>query len=1115
MHNTYPLRKLLCMDSITAETCTFENDVLQVFSAMNRIKPREVDSSIVSIMSVEQDTRFYEETLQAVINQSVLPGTIVVADCASRTQKELVKSFNVQIEPTQLSGLISSADFSNGNQAFSNAYGNAYSGNNAESYKQYKQVKVVILPIKSAKSFGDAVEKSLRKLLPLQGVKSLWLLHDDSKPCDSKCLEALRETWRNTPTACVLGAKQVDWQGKILHNVGMYAWKHKVHSLSVEGEPDQEQYDFRGDVYSVSLAGALVSLSTWQTMRGTQPWLTTFEESNDFCRRVVLSGGRVVVVPQARIAHRRARFDGLRTRSGEERDAEKTNVCYGLAYSIMAKQRYMYTDVSVIMWPLIWLCSVPMSIIRALQSLFAKQPYVAFMRLMLPWIALAQLPRAIFARRRVSRVSKVSLKRLTSLIASRSQITRWKDKTIAFKTQKKGVILSPLARKHLHRRVLFRWSAAICASLLVFATVILLYGAPINKILSGSSLYSSQLLSTGTSFSDLFKSAIGAYIPDDGFASPLPPSPLLMIWMLASIVFGGNTLAAINAIFFLAAPAMLLSFWALAGVFTRSDIVRVCSGLCWTMIAMAFGVFARGDLPMILTMVFLPAAFAFAFHAVGMYVTEDPVVPVASIQSAACASLCFMVPLAASPQLLLPMFVIFVASIIMVRSHRFMLALMPVPSVLVLLPTLGSVVRYFGTGMWRQIFASMALPSQKINGAPRASSYIDVLLRAFNIDLNHFSSGSMLILQLRGIIMIVFAALAVLMALCALALPFALRASRMMWVVIVSGMVLSLVACRVVVASDFDGPISASVLPGVSLSALGVLTCMCMVAGKAVRRFEPLRKSNSTNQDNNPDDYTTRVSKRAAMNRSAKAMMKKLIHLARGILAFGIFAVAALLGLFAIISGPVTSVYASDSGLPMVVSDYLNKNSANRVLAIKAVNSRELNISLMRTARGDLVDLSPSLQVRDVLYGHSPSTNTLYYAASKLLSHASDESIVTLKQLGIGGIYIVNDSKAKNDLAANNSMISLEGDANKDATEKLIANVNASEGTQLVVSSSHGTYCRFDDVADMSSSKTSIYSHSRPLSWRIPWIVVFALVMLLYCLVALPRFNSNNVIERE
>ena len=172
---------------------------------------------------------------------------------------------------------------------------------------------------------------------------------------------------------------------------------------------------------------------------------------------------------------------------------------------------------------------------------------------------------------------------------------------------------------------------------------------------------------------------------------------------------------------------------------------------------------------MLLTMVFLPAAFAFAFHAVGMYVTEDPVLPVPSIQCAACASLCFMIPLAACPQLILPMIVIFIASLIMVRSHRFMLALMPIPSVLVLLPTLGSVVRYFESGMWRQLFATMAVPSQKINGAPRVINYLDVLLRAFNIDWNHFSSQSLPIMQLRGIIMIVFAVLALLMALASLA----------------------------------------------------------------------------------------------------------------------------------------------------------------------------------------------------------------------------------------------------------------------------------------------------------------------------------------------------------
>ena len=83
------MRTLLCMDSLTAETDTFENNVLHVFSALNRKQPREVDSSIISIMSVERDTRFYEDTLQALINQTVLPGTIVVADCANRVEKEL------------------------------------------------------------------------------------------------------------------------------------------------------------------------------------------------------------------------------------------------------------------------------------------------------------------------------------------------------------------------------------------------------------------------------------------------------------------------------------------------------------------------------------------------------------------------------------------------------------------------------------------------------------------------------------------------------------------------------------------------------------------------------------------------------------------------------------------------------------------------------------------------------------------------------------------------------------------------------------------------------------------------------------------------------------------
>ena len=1123
------------MDSITAHTNTFEDEVLQVLSKAKSARPRDVDSSIMAMMCVERDTRFYADTLKSVLSQSVLPGTLVIVDCASRVAQTMQTTMRVRLDSKMLNSMRQSESVlsdstnlpSSSNKNLSGKYLPEKSAKYRENVKykdgsESRTIRIVIIPISAAHSFGDAIEKALRQLLPCKSVSALWLLHDDSRPANSRCLEALRETWRNTPTASVLGAKQVDWQGNILHNVGMYAWKHGVHTLTVDGEPDQEQYDARVDVYAVSLAGALVTLTAWQTLRGTQPWMTTFGESKDFCRRVCLSGGRVVVVPSARIAHRRARLEGLRTRSGEARTAEKSGLRHGVGPALIAKQRYKYTDTRMFLWPLVWIFSLPSALIGALHSLFAKHPYAAWIRLMLPWFAIMQLPRAIFARRRVARNTRVSLKRLTSLIADRHQVARWRDRSSAFQSQQHCVLLSPLARRHLHIRVLRRWSAVILASLLLLAVILHLYGAPWREILSGASWYTDQWLPTGADFQQLWDAAIGSWVPDDGFGPALPPSSWLSVWAFASIIVGANPLLAVTLMFFLAAPAMCLSFWALAGVFTRSDAVRVCAGICWTMIAIAFGLFARGDLPMLMTMVFLPAAFAFAFHAVGMYVTEDPVRPVPSVQCAACAALCFMIPVAAEPQLILPLIVIFIASFVMVRSHRLMFLLMPIPSIVILLPTIGSAIRYGYSGMWRQLFSSMALPLRSVQGAPRAQSYIDVLLQAFNMSSPHVAVN-MPLLSLRTIIMLIFAVLAGVMAVSALVLPFALRVSRMMWVVIIGGMALSLIAVRVVVSADNAGPVAASVLPGVALSTLGVLSCMCMVAGQAVRRFEPLRASKQP-EVKPSKAYKTRTDRRAAMRRSAAKLLQHVIRIARAMLASGMLAMAVLLGLFAVLSGPATSIAASSSGLPMVVTDYLSKDSTHRILALRAQSNHDLDIAVMRTSKGEAIDESPALRVKRVIYGDSLSNKALSRAAAQLLSHADNGAIETLKQLGIGGIYIVNDSgEHKTSQVDKMSIQQLFHPAapqvssvNKEATERLIAHVNAAESTQLVVSSSQGTYCRFDGMPDSKSLRiTSPYYRSRPLAWRIPWIVVSSLVLLLYCLVAVPRFGRHNMIERS
>lgn len=84
-----------------------------------------------------------------------------------------------------------------------------------------------------------------------------------------------------------------------------------------------------------------------------------------------------------------------------------------------------------------------------------------------------------------------------------------------------------------------------------------------------------------------------------------------------------------------------------------------------------------------------------------------------------------------------------------------------------------------------------------------------------------------------------------LLALASLVLPFALRTSRLMWVVIVCGGALALVSSRVAITVDADGVVAGSAQPGIAMMILGFLACVCLVAGGAVKRFQPLHASGS------------------------------------------------------------------------------------------------------------------------------------------------------------------------------------------------------------------------------------------------------------------------------
>ncbi|MCO6557955.1 MAG: glycosyltransferase family 2 protein [Bifidobacterium sp.] len=1026
--------------------------VAEVIGSRSRTGGQSVDRSVAAIISVEHDVRFFPATLRALLAQKVLPRTIVIADCTGGTAQPMRTGFTVSSLP-QL-------------------------GHGAAQQlmpEPPERVDVQLVRAAGARSFSDAVGKAFRYASLPASVRALWLLHDDSRPAGDGCLEALVEAWHNTPTVSLIGAKQLDWSGSALHDVGSYAGKHRLESLVVDGEPDQEQYDGRADVFAVSLAGALLPLQTKKDTGEINPWFTTYAESADFSRRICEGGGRVIVVPQAHIAHRRARFEGIRSRAGEPIDED--NPLDATASVLDAAQKYYYTDIRALVWPLLWVLNLLRALWHAIGALLAKSPWRAWCILCLPWRALGELPQMIHARRQQKIRHGAGTAALDLLTADHKQIEEWRKRSRAFDSQQHTELLSPLAKSHLRVRAIRRFGLAALMAVVAFVAVVAFEWGIFREVLGGASLYSPSLLASGASFSTLLSAASTPWAFGVGVGVPAPPAPWLMVWLVASVVMIGHPVLAISLMYFLAAPAMASAFWALAGVFTRSDWVRVIVGLLWVALAFALGAYGNANVLLLMTMVFLPAAFAFTFRAVGMYGTEDLVHSHASIQAAGCAALCFAVSVACEPQLIFPLIVCLVFFLFVVRSHRLMLLLIPVPGLALLLPTLVNSVHYASVGAWRQLFGDVLQPSAST--ATASLSFGQVISRAFALPF-----GGDMRLQLfngqRG-----WESLAILVALCvivvvalvALLLPFALRASRMMWFVALTGLVLSMAASRICVSVEGGDGFAASVLPGVVLTLLALLACACIVSGGAVKRFVPLRISESEQDKHNLQVDTNGKVKGVAI-KFGRAMLVVVLALS-----------ACLAGAFGMMSRG-NQVEASDAGLPMVAVDYLQNNESHRILALQAVSGNHIDFSVMRTRRGDLVDVSPAWKASVASGGSDLSVDLIAKASSELLSNGNDDAINSIAKLGFGGIYVSADQSG----------------SDKDATLRLISNINSSDGAQSLVNASNGTYYRLTKVDENKQGvPMKGLNTARHSAWRRAWLWCLGIVMVIYILVAFPR----------
>lgn len=438
------------------------------------------------------------------------------------------------------------------------------------------------------------------------------------------------------------------------------------------------------------------------------------------------------------------------------------------------------------------------------------------------------------------------------------------------------------------------------------------------------------------------------------------------------------------------------------------------------------------------------------------------------------------------------LFVVFLA---VVPRHRAMLLLIPLPSGFVIAPTIISAVHHASEGSWRQLFGDVMVPLSARNGAPDASGFATLAMRAFGVDdtagngLAGLSAAGVF-----GIGVLVLLAVVTVLAVASLFLPFALRASRMMWVVTLSGGALAVASSRIVVAVDDDGPVAGSVLPGVVFALLGLLACVGLVSGMAVHRFSLLRQGNGS------QPVLTRLEGRKAKNAKVHAVFARI---GRGVLVAVLVAGAVSCTAVSAMEPGSNGLHASrsDDGLPMVATDYLGKDDAHRVLAITAESSTGVRYTTMRTSRGDLMDSSPALRARVADGGHDSRDAVLSSASARLLVSADADAIADISALGYGGLYVVRPSA---------------DDGGSQATEQLISNITASEGIQSVVSNTSGVYYRLTlvDAATQRVPQDGMLKQ-RHLAYRYAWLVCMGVVMVLYCVVAFPRSHRRFIEEDQ
>src|ERR1019366_5226906 len=159
------------------------------------------------------------------------------------------------------------------------------------------------------KGFGAACNEAA---LMIEGSAFFLFCHDDVRLESDAIQQMVEAAFR--ANAGIVTPKVVTYEDPlILLHVGQTSDRFGVVRDRVEaGEIDHGQQDLERDVFVAPGGVTLVRSDLFRTLRGFDPLIPLIGEDLDLCWRAQVAGARVMVTPQARVAHRETLATGER-----------------------------------------------------------------------------------------------------------------------------------------------------------------------------------------------------------------------------------------------------------------------------------------------------------------------------------------------------------------------------------------------------------------------------------------------------------------------------------------------------------------------------------------------------------------------------------------------------------------------------------------------------------------------------------------------------------------------------------------------------------------------------------------------------------------------------------